>query len=392
MQGLVKRVTIKDIAEMAAKASETLANVRSAMLDPHPRKAPPKFTTAQIAAFCAMEKEKLDYHLGRSPDLPVGTIATGKRRRVFSLVEARQIVKALTKRERRPDDFKGATIACVNFKGGSTKTTTAFNLAQGLTLLGRDVLLIDLDAQASASTLTGLLPSVEIAEEDTAGLLTLMPRSDAPKSLKYAVRETYWSGLDLVPAAPSLYSSEMLLPVIAHTTTEKWWAIIDEALAPLRQSYDYIIFDTAPALSYLAINAILASDGLIMPLPPETLDYASSVAFWEFATETFEKLQQNKRLKKDFSFLHVLVSKATSRPAAMIVKDFIAESYGQYVMPCEIPASESSSLGGLQFGTAYDLKDDDGVSRTNTKLREAFDRFVEMIDSRTVATGWGGAK
>jgi chromosome partitioning protein len=63
-------------------------------------------------------------------------------------------------------------------------------------------LIVDLDPQGSATTLTGILPAAEIEEEDTVAPITFSPLADAPKDLSYASRETYWDGLDLIPAAP----------------------------------------------------------------------------------------------------------------------------------------------------------------------------------------------
>lgn len=383
------RVTLVDLVALAARAAKVHEDVRAEMLAPHPRKRAPLFTVTQIAQMCGVEKKKLEYLMSRRDDIPTGSIADGKRRRLFTLTETRELVRQFSSRPTRPADCPGIAIACVNFKGGSSKTTTAFNLAQGLTLLGRSVLLVDLDPQGSATTLTGLMPAVEIDEEDTASMLTLSPLSDAPKDLSYAVRETYWDGLHLVPAAPQLYNAELILPVLARDPKNEWWAIISNAITNMREHYDYIILDTAPSLSYLAVNAIVAADGLIMPLPPENLDYSSSVAFWSLVTETLGSLAEGKSLHKDFAFVNVLLSKVSSKPANAMVKAWILKSYREHVLPTEIPSSEVSSIGAVQFGTVHDVCDDDGASKTNSKLREAFDRFVVAIDDQAIACNWG---
>jgi len=389
MQPTPPRVALTDLVALATRSANVHEDVRAEMLAPHPRKRPPLFTVTQVAELCGMEKKKFEYSMTRRDDLPAGNIADGKRRRLFTLAETRQLVRQLSTRPARPAGTPGIAIACVNFKGGSSKTTTAFNLAQGLTLLGRSVLLVDLDPQGSATTLTGLMPAVEIEEEDTASMLTIVPLEDAPKDLSYAVRETYWAGLDLVPAAPPLYNAELLLPILARDPKIEWWNIVSNAITNLRDQYDYIIFDTAPSLSYLAVNAIVAADGLIMPLPPENLDYSSSVSFWRLVTETLGSLASGKNLEKDYAFVNVLLSKVSAKPANAMVKAWILKSYREHVLPTEIPSSEVSSIGAVQFGTVHDVCDDDGASKTNSKLREAFDRFVAAIDDQAIACNWG---
>lgn len=384
-----QRFSLSDLVSLAGSASEILDGLRDKMLEPHPRKKAPSFTGAQVASLCGIEPSKVNY-LAKRGDLPEGHHEANGKRRVFSLPAAREWVHKLAGHTNRPEGARGATIAVVNFKGGSTKTTTAFNLAQGLTLRGRRVLLVDLDPQGSATTLTGLLPAAEVDEEHTVGPITYPPLSSAPKDLRYAVRETYWDGLDLIPAAPHLFNAEIFLPIHSRDPEIVWWDILNRAIEPLRADYDVIIFDTAPALSYLAVNAVIASDGLLMPIPPDNLDYASSVAFWSLLSETLTALKQSRGYNKDFAFMRVLLSRVDSTSfAASVVRDWIIRTYGPYVLTVEIPKSPVSSVGAVQFGTVYDISKYEGAARTYTKIRDAYDSFVEMIDQSIVTTVWG---
>lgn len=384
-----QRFSLEALLQLAEVANHSLDTVRSDMLEPHPRKVPPTFTGAQVARLAGVEPKQMTY-LAKRGDLPAGTHEANGSRRLFTLEEARQYVKKLSKIPARPAGTPGATIAIVNFKGGSTKTTTAFNLAQGLTLRGRRVLICDLDPQASSTTLTGLLPAAEVMEEQTAAPLFIPPLAEAPTDLRYAVQQTYWDGLDIIPAAPALFSAEIFLPIHSRDPDIAWWDMLNRAIAPLRDQYDVIIFDTAPALSYLAVNAVIASDGLIMPVPPETLDFASSVAFWNLLSETLGALANGRRYHKDFAFMRVLLSKVDSKLASSLVRDWIIKTYGPYMLPVEIPKSPAGSLSAVKFGTVYDLgKYSGGVGAdTYGKIRDAFDKFVEMIDLSIQASIW----
>lgn len=384
-----QRFSLDALLELAQVANHSLDTVRSDMLEPHPRKMPPTFTGAQVARMAGIEPKQMTY-LAKRGDLPSGSHESNGTRRVFSLAEARQYVKKLAKIPARPEGARGATIAIVNFKGGSTKTTTAFNLAQGLTLRGRRVLICDLDPQASSTTLTGLLPAAEVMEDQTAAPLFIPPLAEAPKDLSYAVQSTYWDGLDIIPAAPALFGAEIFLPIHSRDPDIAWWDMLNQAIEPLRHVYDVIIFDTAPALSYLAVNAVIAADGLIMPVPPETLDFASSVAFWNLLSETLGALAKGRRYHKDFAFMRVLLSKVDSKLASSLVRDWIIKTYGPYMLPVEIPKSPAGSLSAVKFGTVYDLsKYSGGVSAdTYGKIRDAFDKFVEMIDQSVQTSIW----
>lgn len=385
-----QRFSLADLVELADRANATLDGLREKMLEPHPRKRAPVYTGAQVAALCGIDPKQITY-LAKRGDLPSGSHGGNGKRREFSLVDTRIWVHRLAKIPPRPANARAATIAVVNFKGGSTKTTTAFNLAQGLTLRGRRVLIVDLDPQGSATTLTGMLPAAEVMEEHTVAPITYPPLSEAPKDVRYAVQPTYWDGLDIIPAAPHLFNAEIFLPIHSRDPDIAWWNILNQAIDPLRDDYDVIIFDTAPALSYLAVNAVIASDGLLMPLPPDNLDYASSVAFWNLLSETLGALKNSRGFEKDFAFMRVLLSRVETKSiASSVVKDWIIRTYGQYVLTVEIPKSQAASVGAVQFGTVYDIAKYDGAAATYQKIRDAYDIFVEMIDQSVVATVWKG--
>lgn len=383
-----QRFSIADLEKLSESASTLLDSLRNKMLEPHPRKRSPVFTGAQVAALCRIEATQVPYLASRG-DLPPGSVEGRGKRRQFSLSETREWVEKLSKRPRRPEGARAATISVVNFKGGSTKTTTTFNLAQGLTLLGRKVLLVDLDPQGSATTLTGILPAAEVMEEHTVGPITYPPLAEAPKDLHYAVQQTYWDGLDIIPAAPHLFNAEIFLPIHSRDPDIHWWSILDKAIDSLRDEYDVIIFDTAPALSYLAVNAVIASDGLLMPIPPDNLDYASSVAFWTLLSETLVSLKTHRRIEKDFAFMRVLLSRVDATSvSSSIVKDWIIRTYGPYVLTTEIPRSQVSGVGAVQFGTVYDISRYEGSAKTYAKIRDAYDTLVELIDQSIMSTVW----
>jgi chromosome partitioning protein len=383
----MEKIKLEDIDKLAARAENTLEKVRDAMLEPHPRKLPPTFSIQQIARLCNKEPEhmtRLLAHVNAPKPLP----RVGKKRARYSLADARILVKQHADFfVEKPKDKRACVISCVNFKGGSTKTTTAFNLAQGLTLRGRKVLMIDLDPQASLTTLCGIIPPLEIAEDDTISPIT-WPAEDAPKDLAYAVRATYWDGLDLIPSTMMSYNAELAL-VAKMTSGQPWCLLLAEKLEPLREEYDAIIIDTPPALSWMTSIAIFASQGIVMPLPPETLDYAASTNFWVLVRDILERQQDIAQVTKEFDFLRVIISRSENTLPTKLVRDTIRSTYGQYMIGTEIPKSQLVGTASLKFGTVHDISEYAGNADAYKKLIEAYQKVIEDIDHDIVTSTWG---
>ena len=394
-----KPITLAGIADQAERAAAMMNEIRSAMLAPTARKTPPIFNLSQLAALCGIEKGSLSHRMGRG-DLPPGRLNSSGSRREFSLAEARSWIREYRRDSLRPPGAEAVTIAIGNFKGGVSKTTTAVTLAQGLTLLGHKVLVIDTDPQGSLTTLFGILPDTEVEEHDT--ILPLAMGSET--SIRYAIRPTYWDGIDLVAAAPVLFGAEFALP--ARQTQEpgfEFWRVLDLGIDDVRADYDVIVIDTPPALSYTTINAFMASNGIIMPLPPNALDFASASQFWSLFADLTSELITKRGLSKSFDFIHVLLARVDSSDAASnIVRQWIGSTYAEKVLPVEIPKTAVTATSSAEFGTVYDISRYDGSAKTFKRARDAYDTFVSYIEgsirsvwqqqaaaSRAAATGTG---
>lgn len=146
--------------------------------------------------------------------------------------------------------------AIANQKGGVAKTTTCINLAASLVATRRRVLLIDLDPQGNATTGSGV---------DKLGLeYSIYDVLIGECSLVDAMQFSEHGGYQLLPANRDLTAAEVAL--LNLPAKEKR---LREALAPVRENYDYILIDCPPSLSMLTINALAASDGVIIPMQCE---------------------------------------------------------------------------------------------------------------------------
>ena len=149
-------------------------------------------------------------------------------------------------------------IAIINNKGGTGKTTTCVSVAASLADSGSRVLLVDLDAQASASLSMGvpynaLVPSV--AEVLFYGL-----------AAGKAVRHTPVARLDLLTGGMALASADLMLSDVPGRENK-----LRDALKDIRRNYDFMFFDCPPSLSMLSINALIAADFYIIPVTAEYL-------------------------------------------------------------------------------------------------------------------------
>ena len=376
----IKRQTLADIEAQAARVAAMMARIRSAMLPPSAVKSAPTLSALQLANLCHVDKAKIAYRLTRD-DLPAG-LMHGNRRE-WGLADAQQWVRAFRAEHLRPSGAAGATITVANFKGGVAKTTSAVTLAQGLSMRGHKVLVVDLDPQGSATTLFGVLPDAEVDAEHTAMLLFAGEHED----LGYAIRGTYWPGIDLVCAAPLLFGAEFALP--ARQTRDpgfEFWRVLDRGLDQARIDYDVIIIDTPPALSYVTINALMAADGVIMPLPPSALDFASSAQFWDLFSDLCNQLIRSRGQDKSFEFIDVLLSRVESTDAASaVVRQWVLEGYGDKVLPIEIPKTAVTATASAEFGTVYDLPRGSMNAKTFARARDAYDRMCELVEQQLEA-------
>ena len=384
--GKIRKTSINlgDIADQAHLSAEMMDQVRSAMLNPTSRKKELSIHLSQLATHCGAEKGSLMHRMAKG-DLPQGTLnATGSRRE-FTLSEARAWIRSYRKDKLRPAGAEAITITVANFKGGVGKTTTAMTLAQGLTLLGHRVLVIDTDPQGSLTTLFGILPDTEISENDTILPLALGEEN----SIRYAIRPTYWDGIDLVAAAPCLFGAEFALP--ARQTQEpgfEFWNVLNLGIDDVRGDYDVIVIDSPPSLSYITINAIMASNGLVMPLPPNALDYASASQFWNLFSDLSNEMLTSRGLEKEFDFIHVLLSRVdSSESTSDIVRTWIQATYKEKVLPVEIPKTAVTSSASAEFSTVYDIQKYDGNARTFKRARDAYDQFVGYVES-SIRAAW----
>lgn len=147
-------------------------------------------------------------------------------------------------------------ISVANQKGGVGKTTTTVNLAASLGALDKKILLIDSDPQANASSSLGI--DIENIKYGTYQLF------ENNCDINVAIKNSTAQNVDIIPAHIDLVAIEIEL-----VDVEKREYMLQNALSPIKHKYDFILIDCAPSLGLLTLNALTASDSIIIPIQCE---------------------------------------------------------------------------------------------------------------------------
>jgi len=293
------------VAQLARRASAVVANLRDgARAARSGARREPTFSIGEAADLvgrtpAAIRDAEKD---GRLPEPP----RTETNRRVgYTLAQVNDMRGVFGTRPWRAPEDPCAVIAVQNFKGGVGKSTLAVHLAQYLSIQGYRVALIDCDSQGSATTLFGYVPDLDLSEDDT---LYPFLRQDDMRSLDYALRDTHFDGLKLIPANLRLFQSEYELAARMARGGSRLLDRLAQGIASIADQFDVVILDPPPALGSISLSVLRAATALIVPAPPTVMDFASTAAFLAMLDETLEELAA-RDLAPDLNFIRVVASK-----------------------------------------------------------------------------------
>lgn len=380
------------IAANAARLSEALDDHMRNSFQPDSRKTLRKFHPAEVSELTGISMSNLRT---RHQDGSFPEVETDSRgRRLYSAEDIDQIRHIMARTGRNGDAYLPGrregdalqVISIVNFKGGSSKTTTAIHLAQRYALRGYRVLAVDMDPQASLTTMFGYRPEIEFTENGT--IYDALKYED-PVPLSNVVRQTYFHNLDLAPAGLLLseYETETAY-ALQHKLDPPFTQRLAIALDEIEENYDLVIIDCPPQLGFTTMTALLASTGLLITVVPSMLDVASMAQFLEMAGETVQTLEEATG-PVDWAFLKFLITRyePTDIPQSQMA-GFLRSILLDQVLNTAMLKSTAISDAGMTQQTIYELEPSQMVKKTLDRILESVNGLADEFE-RTIQQAWG---
>ena len=380
------------IQQNADRLAVALENHMRTSFMPDARKELRPFTSAEAAEFLGMDPARLrKLHFdGKIPEVEMD----GRGRRLYSganIVEMRRVLDAQSRKHgqflpgRREGD-RLQVIAVANYKGGSSKTTTAIHLAQRLALRGYRVLAIDIDPQGSLTTMFGYTPETEF---QSSGNIYDAIRYDDPVPMHEVIRKTYFPNLDLAASGLVLAEFEHETPRALNERREPmFFKRLGLAIDQVEADYDVVVIDCPPQLGFLTMSALIAATTVLITVIPSMLDIASMNQFLQM-TAGLLNVVSSYGASLEYDYLKFLITRfePSDGPQAQMA-GFLRALFTDQVMTHTFLKSTAVSDAGLTQQTLYEV--DRGEFNRNT-----YDRAVESINSvvgemeELIQAAWG---
>jgi chromosome partitioning protein len=371
------RIEFQQLVNESSLLDIRLNELAEALFAPGNRKILRKFSSTETANLLNISDTYLREITAAGLVADIEVTPTG--RRFYSLERINQIRLALDAKlpaakyvPRRRDGEMCQILACVNYKGGSGKTTQSVHLAQYLALQGYRVLAVDLDPQGSMTSLLGYEPERMQPEETLYGAVRY---EGDPRPLAEIAVPTYFTGIDLVPAGTFLMEIEYeVARVIGDRHFEKFFNRLPRVLKDVGANYDVIVLDTAPNLGFATLGSMCAATGLILTIHPHMLDTLSARQYLAMFTQTMQTLI-DAGATMNLAFVRYLFTRREINDSAQSkIVTLLRSLFEDRILQSEVLKSVAIAEAQLARQTLYDAP-------KNTLRKSTAERALESMNS-----------
>lgn len=342
-------VELSPLDFLRQRSEDVLSALRNDVFAPEGIKTLRRTWTISDAAALAGRSQQTIRLAEKEGKLPPPTRTANGRRCGYTLERINHMREAFSTRPWRAATDEPVIISFSNFKGGVGKSSFACHTAQYFAIRGYRVLLVDLDSQASTTTVFGFNPDLQIGPDDTIAAYLLGEQH----TLHYAIRKTHWPGVDLIPSALHFYGAEYELAAQVSGNVELL-ETLRAGLDGVSDAYDLIILDPPPALGLVSISALVAANALIIPVPPANIDFASTGHFFGMVIDTLASLRRHG-VDPSYKFLKVAISKYDERKSTQVaIVEMMRQVFGNYLLTTPVKDSAEIDNASARFETVYE--------------------------------------
>ncbi|TPE47005.1 plasmid partitioning protein RepA [Amaricoccus solimangrovi] len=399
-------VDVNTISRYSDILAASLDHEMRRIYSPSEQKFLRKFSAGEVSEVTGITASNLRtrHKDGSFPD--VATDARGHR--LYSAEEINQIRDIMLRTGkngefyrpgRRPGD-EMQVISVVNFKGGSSKTTTTIHLAHRYALRGYRVLAIDMDAQGSLTTFFGFRPELDFEKEGELTIYDALCYESPAQGIRRAdlrrvIRQSYFPNLDVAPASLILaeYETEtanaLSQNALGRSAHSLFAVRLTEALMGVKDDYDLVLIDCPPQLGFTTLTALAASNGLLVTVVPGMLDIASMSQFLKLAAETMGTINQSTGRSQEWDYLRFLITRyePSDGPQTQMAS-YLRHLLGGAVMVNPMLKSTAISDAGMTHQTIYEVEPKQLIRKTLDRALNSVNSVANELEA-VIQRAWG---
>jgi len=370
---------VEQLEEIISKCEDTMEVLKDYGMSPQAEKHLERhFSVAEAETMVQRSRTTLTRQ-ENDPDRPVVPARHEKSGRVkgYTLGQINELRDIFGTSPRRKEGQRCKILSMQSFKGGVAKSVSTVYFAQYLAIRGYRVLVVDCDPQASATSSFGYIPDHAFTENDTMSLYI----NGTKDSIDYAVRETYFPGIDLVPSCLPWYEVEFgLFNAVTHAENEEerlgYYQELREAIRTVEADYDIVLMDSPPALGMISINILAAADAIVVPTPPSLYDFASTAQYFKMVKRVIQSITPGKK----FDFIKVMPTKVEkNKGRQMDFLDIMRDRFGLSMLRSIFSSSSQIPNAASVYKTLYDLPKGDRDGAVMDMLDEVFGEIEGLI-------------